>query len=183
MVNQFTNRLTDYFCEKDIIKKHDRATFRYCFEVVFILTIFLLFTLPVAFLLHLDGPALLFLFIFILLRSLAGGFHAKSPEYCLILSVLSFYTFLLISQIYVNNIYTVLSFLLLIILISFKAPIEAKNYSLSASKKKRHKMQCCLLLLLLAFMYYFLLAHNLTLLASSIYTAILFTGVALLITK
>lgn len=141
MIEYITKKTTDIFLYYEIIQNNKVETFQYCFETVFMLFCFIVCTLPVALLFKVFFPSILFLTVFLSLRSVAGGYHTKTPEQCLLLSIFSFYIFLLIAHIYTVNFSTIIIFLLIDALILWKAPVEAKNYSLNPRKKRRHKIQ------------------------------------------
>ena len=183
MIEQFSDKIAHIFWDMRIISEQEITTFRYCFKIVFMLFIFLLCTLPVAFLINHELSALLFLFSFLLLRSVAGGFHTTTPERCLLLSIISFFLFLFINFLYQSNLITSIIFLLATIIIVAKAPMEAPNYPLSENKRKRHKIQCCILLIFLTVLYFSSIIFKISFISASIFTTILFTCVAVLITK
>ena len=183
MIDYITKKTTDIFLYYEIIQNNKVETFQYCFETVFMLLCFIVCTLPVALLFKVFFPSILFLTVFFSLRSVAGGYHTNTPEQCLLLSIFSFYIFLLIAHIYTVNFFTIIIILLIDALILWKAPVEAKNYSLNPRKKRRHKIQCIILILLFTVIYFFLLFYNATAWLASIFAAILFTGIAVLITK
>lgn len=183
MIEQISKKTTDLLLRADIIEETDGSTFKYCFEVVFMLFLFLLLTFPVAYILGYFLPALFFVLSFLLLRSIAGGFHAKNPEHCLFLSVGSFFLFLFVCKFYTNNYFTIIIYSIACFIILLKAPVEAKNYPLSHHKRERHKKQCRILLSVYFLIFAYCHIYKIYDFASSIFMAVLSISIAILITK
>ena len=183
MVDQLSEKITQFFYKTNIVSENELNTFRYCFKIFFMLFTFLCCTLPFALFLNIELPTLAFLFSFLSLRSVAGGFHTATPEHCLVLSIISYFLFLLINSVYKNTLLTIAILLIATIIIIIRAPIEASNYPLSLSKRRRHKIQCIVLLIFFIVIYILSSIFNVSFGCSSIFTTILFTCIAVLITK
>lgn len=183
MIEQISNKITNLLLQAELLEETAIPTFKYCFEVVFMLFLFLFLTFPVAYILGFFLPSLLFVILFLLLRSVAGGFHAKNPELCLLLSVGSFFLFLLVCNFYTSNYFTIIIYGIACLIILVKAPIEAKNYPLAQHKKERHKKQCKILLVAFSLIYAYCHIYKMYSFASSIFMAVLSISIALLITK
>lgn len=183
MIEQISKKITSLLLRADIIEETSGSTFKYCFEVVFMLFLFLVLTFPVAYILGYFLPTLFFVFAFLLLRSIAGGFHAKKPEHCLLLSVGSVFLFLLVCKFFSSNYLTIVLYSIACLIILLNAPIEAKNYPLSHHKRERHKKQCRILLLVYFLIFAYCHVYKIYDFASSIFMAVLSISIAILITK
>jgi len=127
MFKKITTKITNKLFTTHILNEDDIPIFHYCLESVLLLFSFLLVTLFLAYITDFLLPSLLFLIVFLTLRSVAGGFHAPTPEACFLLSILSFCIFRYISSIYHYHPIVMVIYILACIIIYFTAPIEAKQ--------------------------------------------------------
>lgn len=94
---------------------------------------------------------IVFLSVFIILRSFTGGFHANTFIKCTIITLLTYGIVLLLSCFITIPLPVYLAFTLIeLVLISIFAPIENINKPIKGKKRIRHKVTSIVLLILFA---------------------------------
>ena len=181
MIEKISKNITQILLQTNIISQKESQTFQYCFSTVFLFSLFFICALTIAYILDFLFPSLLFLIVFLILRSVAGGFHASTPEHCFLLSIFTFIIFLGISQVYMNCRLVFVIYIVATINILLTAPVEARNYPLSYTKRQRHQKQCIFFLLIISIVYILLYFYNVPIFAASIFTAVIFTSSTILI--
>ncbi len=82
MYNLMSKKLTDLFILKKIIKEEERNIYIYCFEVIISSFIYLVLFFTIAIVFKCLLQSILFLTGFWIIRSVAGGYHAKTYAKC-----------------------------------------------------------------------------------------------------
>lgn len=91
-----------------------------------------------------------FLIEFILLRSYAGGYHAKSQFKCLILSsIMQIIAIFLISIISIDKVILIISIIIFSFIIGHLSPIESDNKPLDEIERKTYKKKAIIILLMI----------------------------------
>lgn len=128
MLHSFSKTIASFFTHKRFISKNQIETYTYCFE--FLLST-LLFSSSIIFIAWMNNaivPSIFFYISFYYFRSVLGGFHAKSHFRCYVLSITTFFIFLVLYRLLNTNTNITLIFLLLSsYLIIRYAPIAHKN--------------------------------------------------------
>lgn len=94
---------------------------------------------------------IVFLSVFIILRSFTGGFHANTFIKCTIITLLTYGIVLLLSCLITIPLPVYFAFTLIeLVLISIFAPIENINKPIKGKKRIRHKVTSIVLLILFA---------------------------------
>ena len=137
MIHTKAAELTTVLVNKKIIEEKSHDVYTYGFELIFsaLINIFLIAVVSIAFRRYYDW--LLFLAAFIPLRTMAGGYHAKSHAACIFVGTVSFALSLFVSSLHFNwtyAIYFIAAFSLLLILCL--SPVEAENKKLKEKRRK-----------------------------------------------
>ncbi len=95
MFDKISGFITDTLIEGKVIKREEKNLYLYCFGTIIEMSANLLTTLIIGALLHRFIETLIFMLVFIPLRSFAGGYHCEKAESCFILSILVYLTVML----------------------------------------------------------------------------------------
>lgn len=88
-MNQISKKLTNYILVKGVIEEDDFEIYQYGFQRFLELSINIICSIIIAFLLDMKLECIVFFLFFIPLRSYSGGFHMEHYLSCLFLSCLS----------------------------------------------------------------------------------------------
>lgn len=140
---------TEHLIDAGIVERKKEKIYIYGLEL-FISTISSVFSmLLIAAITNHFLYGILFLLIFMPLRMTANGYHAKTFFRCFVLtnSVFILYLFIIMhySIIYSKNIYWVL-FIISVLYIFFKAPIEHPLHKLTEEKRKKNRLYAHIIL-------------------------------------
>lgn len=125
-----------------IIPEDKRAAYTYGFELLFEKLFFYGIILIIALLTKTLIFSILFMFSYKMLRQYTGGFHCKTAEVCLVVSVLIYLLALLLyllnfdSTKFVLAIGTIVSFIIIFLF----SPRESKNRPLECEEKKKYRI-------------------------------------------
>lgn len=95
MFDKISGFITDTLIEGKVIKSEEKNLYLYCFSTIIEMSANLLTTLIIGALLHRFIETLIFMLVFIPLRSFAGGYHCEKAESCFILSIAVYLTVIL----------------------------------------------------------------------------------------
>lgn len=141
MFDKMSAFITDTLIEGKIIKMEERNLYLYCFGTLIEMTANLITTLIIGALLGKIVAALIFMLIFIPLRSTAGGYHCETAGKCYLLSmavylaVILTYDFVLAAPSYVCVLICVFDLVAIIIL----SPVVSPNKPLTAKEKIKNR--------------------------------------------
>lgn len=135
--------MTNFLLESGEIAEEDYQIYKYGFTVMLEKGIFLALCLGFAISLNKEIISILFFFIFIPLRSFAGGLHLDHYITCLILSVLSYLFVLLMSNILISPEVTILISVFALMCISLTYPVENINRKVDDKEKKVFEKKFC----------------------------------------
>ena len=162
MLEKYAIKITANLVENKVINEADSEVYSFGLKNGFIILLNLVITLLIGFILRMPLESLLFLLVFIPLRSCAGGIHASNNVRCMILSVIAVVLLLITA----NLIVAIMSAPIIIAAASFCAfviyglsPVQDANKPLDDDeiklyKKRTFKVLCVefgLLLILLFF--------------------------------
>ncbi|WP_349944802.1 accessory gene regulator B family protein [Lacrimispora sp. BS-2] len=135
-------RLTNYVVCKGVVKEEERKVYEYGFQTGLEVSLSFLISILIAVLGHMLLEGLLFLAIFIPLRSYAGGMHLKHYSYCLILSNIT-YTgiLLLVKLIAVPMLFSILLLFAFIVAVWVLYPVKHMNRPIDRSEEIYFKKQ------------------------------------------
>lgn len=143
MIQKLSQQITVFLLHKNAIEEHDKSIYTYGMEIIIAGFISIVSVLLISFILRIPLVGIGFLAIFIPLRMYAGGYHANTYLTCNILFV---FVFLLSIFLYLNCIaldmieYSFVFLIIAFIIISFRAPVENSNKTISYKKKKEYRL-------------------------------------------
>ena len=152
----FTERVVTILQENEIIRKEDRELYIYGLQQGFIIIWNMLTTVTIGILLGQVWESMLFMFAYFPLRSCAGGYHARTPLRCYLLSIIMAIAVLVSMRLPIwNSVFSFISVIVSSIVILFLAPVEDGNKPLDANEtvvfKKRTKAVLYVLIGLMLF--------------------------------
>lgn len=140
MIGVLADKITRYFVKNNIVPCEDQEIYTYGLHqgIVMIVNILTFILIGLAF--KMVWESLLFMISYIPLRTYAGGYHAKTPARCYILSIFMIISVLLAMKAasWTNPIIIGVSLLTVIIIFAL-APVEDKNKPLSNSQVVRYR--------------------------------------------
>ncbi len=142
MFDRISAFITDTLIEGKVIKYEERNLYLYCFGTLIEMTANLVTTLVIGALFGKIPAALLFMLVFIPLRSTAGGYHCETAEKCYLLSIAVYlsviltYDFISIIPSYVCVLVCIIDFASVIIL--SPAASHNKPFTVKEKTKNRH---------------------------------------------
>jgi len=141
----------NYLVKQNVINDDDRDVYEYGFHSLYS-NVFIFFVIGIgAILLNQFAQTIIYHAIFIVMRSVAGGYHARSQWCCFILSVLV-WILSLFAIAYINfPIVSIALSLISMIIVWAKAPAVHENNPLSDSKRSKMKILSRILSLLFLF--------------------------------
>ncbi|MBQ8133639.1 MAG: accessory gene regulator B family protein [Clostridia bacterium] len=182
MFNFLAERLTVWLISKNAVDHDDKELYKYGINRMLMLTLMFISTIFLEIILGGSFQGLIFLVLFILLRSYAGGFHVSKPIGCYILTMMIITTFLLVIK-FVEFDRAVLLIVILIadIVIAFLSPIEAKNKPLDSMEKIIYKKRTLINLIFQTSMCFLSLKLNISFLYLPIVFAHFSIGISLIV--
>ena len=142
MITQLSRRISSFFVDNNIIQSEDKGVYSYSVEVLLASIFNLLAVVIIAILSKRFIETVFFLFGFLPLRAVAGGYHAKTQLRCFLLLMFTYALFLLIIFRMPTLWFTALaiaSFGISGILVFLLSPIEDSNKPLSQEEKVSFK--------------------------------------------
>ena len=144
--------LTDKFIQKGVIKADKKARYTYGFEIL-ISTIFYTLIFIIAALVTSSIIESIFFWIgFFVIRSISGGFHAKSYKSCHLLSLFNHLLFIFMIKALPLDIHFVSSLILnvlSILMILIFAPVDHPNKPFIRNERKRFRVLSCIYVVVL----------------------------------
>lgn len=145
---KIAEHLADKLEESHIIKNEDRELYVYGLNQGMMIILNLCTTLIVGLVLHTTVLLLIFSSAYIPLRSYAGGYHAKTPLRCYVLSAIMLVVISMIMKYYSFKLPIIISILLLSsMIIIWLSPVEDINKPLDKQEIKIYKKRSIIILL------------------------------------
>ena len=89
MISVWAARITDVLCTSATIEECDRELYQYGFFILLSRVLFFSFSILIGALFRVPGESIMFYIMFSLLRSYAGGIHAKTELSCTLMTGLA----------------------------------------------------------------------------------------------
>lgn len=153
MISLISSCIVELLIRNDIVKKKQTPAYQYGFEIFISSTITCMITIVSGVLFNCLFPALLYFGLFVVLRTICGGYHAKTYWQCNLIfifvtvMVLSIYKFAILSQ-FVELHYCIIA--LSVFVTGRYAPVENENKPLSQKQKKSFRILGVTMILMLA---------------------------------
>lgn len=169
-----TSFITDILIKYNFIEESERKTYIYCFSFITEYLLFIATSLIIGALFHNILPLMIFLTVFIILRSFGGGYHACTHTGCILYSYITIILFcILISRVDIAlNAHTIYCFtavyILSCVLYILYAPVDCTTRRLDAKQKHSFKKRAVITCLLTASIYIIFVSHGNSILCISV---------------
>lgn len=142
MIHHLSQKLTDKLVSHGVVQNDERDIYEYGFELVVsgILGFIIVATVGIVFKIFI--PSLIFYFIFVIVRTFSGGYHATSYLTCKITFIAVYIGVMFFSVLFYQNyhlIYHILLIAIYIISILQYAPVENKNKPLDNYERMKNR--------------------------------------------
>lgn len=151
-MKQISVKVVDSLIKNDIISNDDKTLYLFAVDQLFSLLLHIVTTLIIGALFGMFLESVVFLIAYIPIRQYAGGYHAKTPTRCYIISVVLTMVSLYIIGLPIWSDYVILFVLSITSLIIFLlAPVEDKNKPLDDKEQIVYKNRTHIVLAVLIF--------------------------------
>ena len=142
MLKNLAEDLAVILAANEIIKFEDCDAYRYGLELFLSKAVMYTIVLIIALLTKTLPFSILFIVSYSAIRKYSGGYHCKTAEMCLIVSVLIYLIALFIYMINIENIaiFLMISTLLSPLAVLFFSPVETPNNPLTNEEKKKYHL-------------------------------------------
>lgn len=142
-----SKKIVNLLVSNEIISAEDKELYEYGLHQGFILLANIFTTILIGWILNMMIESIVFLVAYIPLRSYAGGYHAKTPFRCYILSIVMISVALLVARSSIWNLISIISVTAISSGIIFLlAPVEDKNKPLQQNERIEFKKRTNILL-------------------------------------
>lgn len=147
MFQTTAQKITDRLCSQDIIEGADKELYEYGFNMLLTVSLNIISTIIIGLLFGMVFESIAFLVAYIPLRSYAGGYHARTPLRCYIISLLLIVLILLTLRLIRESVLAlfVLSTIGTIICVTM-SPVEDVNKPLDEAEIKVYRKKAMIIL-------------------------------------
>lgn len=147
MFQTTAQKITDRLCSQDIIEDADKELYAYGFNMLLTVSLNIISTIIIGLLFGMVFESIAFLVAYIPLRSYAGGYHARTPLGCYIISLLLIVLILLTLRLIRESVLAlfVLSTIGTIICVTM-SPVEDVNKPLDEAEIKVYRKKAMIIL-------------------------------------
>ncbi len=153
MIVYLSSIIVDLLIHNEIIKKEQASVYQYGFEIFISSIITGIITIACGLILSCLPVALLYFGIFVILRMICGGYHARTYWQCnlifAIVTIITLLTFRFVTLEQFSKLH-ICSIGFSILVTAFYAPVENENKPLSPEQKKFYRILGTILILMLA---------------------------------
>ena len=138
MLAKISKKMTSFFLRRNIITENEIDIYNYCFEVMLSTIINALLILIIALITHCVFESILYSVCFLVLRSYAGGYHAKSHIGCVCTLMFFYGSFLLMVKIFNSEVLKIINVVFAnfsLLLVFLFAPVDSKNNPLDEERR------------------------------------------------
>lgn len=155
MIDKGADKIIGWLIKNDLMEEKERELYRFGFKHVFLCCINLGTAIIIGAICGMFWQSIVFSMSYIPLRRYAGGYHAKTPQLCYILSTLLIFSALMVVKYFPNNNFIVqITVGISALLIFLDAPIESKNKPLNEKEtvvfRKKARILFCINIILVA---------------------------------
>ena len=143
------SKIIEFFASNDLIKNEDKEIYEYAANIILSSLIHIATVMILGLCFNLLIESLVFYFAYIVIRKFAGGYHAKTPTRCYIISIITIVLMLcIIKWILIINylsIYYSLFFseLVCVLILCFLSPLDTENKLLNGKERTIYKIVSC----------------------------------------
>ena len=182
MFSKLSEQMTRSLENKGTIQSENRELYRYGFEQGFIMLLNLVTTLVIGLLFGKVLQLCLFMAAYIPLRSYAGGYHAKTPFRCYLLSIIILTAVTLcMKYLVLDNIVYYLMIVISGAVILLLSPVEDKNKPLDEKEIQVYKKRTVAILIFEMILFIVMNFLNLQMFSVSICYAMVMLGILLIL--
>ena len=147
MFQTTAQKIADRLCRQDIIEDADKELYVYGFNMLLTVSLNIISTIIIGLLFGMVFESIAFLVAYIPLRSYAGGYHARTPMRCYIISLLLIVLILLTLKLIGESVLAlfILSAIGTIICVTM-SPVEDKNKPLDEIEKQVYRKKAMIIL-------------------------------------
>lgn len=147
MFQTTAQKITDRLCSQDIIEDADKELYVYGFNMLLTVSLNIISTIIIGLLFGMVFESIAFLVAYIPLRSYAGGYHARTPLRCYIISLLLIVLILLTLNLIGESVLAlfILSGIGTIICVTM-SPVEDANKPLDEIEKQEYRKRTLVIL-------------------------------------
>lgn len=151
MVSRIAEHITQKLIGLEVVARSDKDLYSYGFFLLISQIFFFSITLIVGFVIRIPAESIVFFIVFLLLRTYAGGVHAKTEVICTLLTTfavtLSVFCIKILAQMQSRScaIFLLISGSLCILLFS---PLDTTEKPLNAHERNKYHSICCVIVLL-----------------------------------
>lgn len=147
MFQTTAQKITDRLCSQDIIEDADKELYVYGFNMLLTVSLNIISTIIIGLLFGMVFESIAFLVAYIPLRSYAGGYHARTPMRCYIISLLLIVLILLTLKLIGESVLAlfILSGIGTIICVTM-SPVEDVNKPLDEAEIKVYRKKAMIIL-------------------------------------
>jgi accessory gene regulator B len=152
MIKQMSNRITAYLIQGNIIDEAEAEIYQYGIKHIIINMVTLIIVSLLATVGHTWIATIFFFVGFMPIRLIAGGYHAKTPLGCNILSLVIYSMNMILvysAYVYVTDAIVISTGTIISIIIFIIAPVDHKNRTLEAREYSIVKKRCRIMGLLI----------------------------------
>lgn len=148
MLLRFCNFFCDHLVKAKIIEETNKALYVYGLHQTLVMLINILLTLLIGYLLNMTLQSILFLILYIPIRSYAGGYHASTPMRCYCLSIILVIAVLTVMKTFPLSAFICMAGMILSgIIIFVLAPVQDANKPFTEKERQYFKKKTRLFLL------------------------------------
>lgn len=182
MKTNICERAVDVLIKKNAIKSDDKDIYMYGLKQTSLSLLNILTSIIIGVLFSMVWETLLFMLVYIPLRSYAGGYHAKTKLRCYLFSVmLIVLSLIIIDKSILNNIFFIILSVVSILAIILLSPTQDENKPLDLLEKIVYKKRTLILLGIWSLVAIILLIADLPIFTVSILVAFIMLSIILVI--
>lgn len=144
MIEDWSNRITDFFIDRAVIDEDDRDIYLYGAELLVSEVLCTIITLGIGFFLGRFMKTIFYLLIYTLVRVYAGGYHAMSHKMCITIFNVLYVLFVIVTELLFHfNISYILCFstIIAIMIIVKLSPVEDLRKPLEKYEIERYRLR------------------------------------------
>ena len=144
MIEDWSNRITDFFIDRAVIDEDDRDIYLYGAELLVSEVLCTIITLGIGFFLGRFMKTIFYLLIYTLVRVYAGGYHAMSHKMCITIFNVLYVLFVTVTELLFHfNISYILCFstIIAIMIIVKLSPVEDLRKPLEKYEIERYRLR------------------------------------------
>lgn len=139
MIERCAYIVSDWLLDKEVIQKEDRELYEYAVYSLLITIVPLSMAMIFGSVMGVLGQSIILMIPFMTIRKYSGGYHAKNPTVCFVISCLLLFFCIRISIYVEYNILVIFLMLVSVVSLIANSPIDSENRQLEAIEKRRYK--------------------------------------------